>query len=531
MRIFRIQTAEFRRKMMRTCPDIRTMESLSYIICASEQMPFSRIVFQIVSEAHRCFKQKQIAPVSHKGLRCTNARAYSRLMAMAQTITPKVLKGFRDILPEAELRRRAIIQRIEESCRSFGFVPIDTPVLEYTEVLLGKGSGETDKQMYRFHDNGGRDVAMRFDLTVPFARFMAAHENELYLPFKRYHFDKVWRGENTQRGRYREFMQCDFDIVGVDSPAADFEIIQLMQENFSSLGIDKLTFRISHRGLFNHFLTALDIREHSVAVLRIVDKLPKVGTLATTESLATLVGLEKASDILSYIQVRESNAQTLQNMEQLSGGPSEESQRLASLLELAQSMGMEKSLVIDPSITRGLDYYTGIVYETFLDELPDIGSVCSGGRYNDLANLYTKNQLPGVGSSIGLDRLMAALEEIEQKRKDEGSATGLNIQPRDLRSVDVLVLMLDEAYLAQYSAIARAFRNAGFRAEVFPSPKKLAQQFSYAEKKRIPLGIIAGESELSAGTLNYKHLIHRSGREGIGLEEALRQAAEDLREG
>jgi histidyl-tRNA synthetase len=450
---------------------------------------------------------------------------------MAKIIEPRVLKGFRDILPDKEMLRRNIVRSIEDSCRQFGFVPIDTPVLEYTEVLLGKGGGETDKQVYRFEDNGGRDVSMRFDLTVPFARFMGAHVNELYLPFKRYHFAKVWRGENTQRGRYREFMQCDFDIVGVDSAASDLEILQLMYANFASLGISGVTFRLSHRGLFNRFLENIGAGSKGEEVLRAVDKLPKIGEENTREVLNAQVGTDESRRILEYIVSRETNEATLANMESLAGGPCEESRRLRDLLALAEELGMSERFAIDPSITRGLDYYTGIVYETFLNELPDIGSVCSGGRYNDLASLYTKTELPGVGSSIGLDRLMAALEELAERRTaDSTAADGAAAPGREIRGADVLILMLDERFLGRYAAIASEFRAAGFRAEVFPVAKKLGQQFTYAEKKGIPVGIIAGESEITAGTLNYKNLVSRTGSEGVTLEEAIKLAAEDLRE-
>lgn len=440
-------------------------------------------------------------------------------------IQPRVLKGFRDILPDQEILRRNILRSIEDSCRSFGFVPIDTPILEYSEVLLGKGSGETDKQIYRFQDHGKRDVSMRFDLTVPFARFMGAHVNEVYLPFKRYHFGKVFRGENTQKGRYREFMQCDFDIVGVDSAAADFEILQLMYANFGNMGIPGVKFHISHRGIFNDFLGHLGISEKSEEILRTVDKLNKLGAEKTRETLKELTGDENADQILSFIHSEESNATTLDKMERLAGGPSDYSKRLRTILELADTTGMGDFFHINPSITRGLDYYTGIVYETFLDELPGIGSVCSGGRYNDLASLYTKTEIQGVGSSIGLDRLMAAMEELEGKKQEDAQENA----PASLRFADVLIFMMDETFLGTYNQMARELRAAGLSVEIYPLNKKMGQQFSYAEKKRIPLGIIAGEAEISAARVNYKNLLTRESREGITLEQALEQARKDLK--
>lgn len=434
---------------------------------------------------------------------------------MGDLIQPRVLKGFRDVLPDQEAARRKILETIEEVCTTFGFVPIDTPALEYSEVLLGKGGGETDKQVYQFSDHGGRDVSLRFDLTVPFARYMAAHSRELYLPFKRYHFGKVYRGENTQKGRYREFMQCDFDCVGVDSPAADMEILLMMHRAFTQLGIRGVEIRLSHRGIFNRFLDHLGVRENSVEILRSVDKLKKIGREKTLDLLRSLVSAEQAESILSFITPRDSNAETLAAMEDLAGGPGEDSGRVSTILSWADSLGLGSSFILDPSITRGLDYYTGIVYETFLQEIPEIGSVCSGGRYNNLAGLYTKEQLPGVGSSIGLDRLVAALEELG-RLKDQSSAA------------DVIVFCMDDSLMAQYLGVAQAFRNAGFRAEVYPENRKLGPQFSYAEKKHIPLGIILGEEEHSRGTLQLRDLRQRQSFPGLSLEEALARATELL---
>ena len=431
------------------------------------------------------------------------------------SIDTRVLKGFRDMLPAQEMLRRQILRSIEDSCRQFGFVPIDTPVLEYSEALLGKGGGETDKQVYRFEDHGGRDVAMRFDLTLPFARFMGAHVHELYLPFRRYHFAKVFRGENTQRGRYREFMQCDFDIVGVDSAAADFEILQLMYESFAAMNISGVSFNMSHRGMFNHFLRYADIEE-SNAVLRIVDKLGKIGQDETHRLLCEIAGDRAATRILDYIRPEDSNSSTLAKMEEFSGGESDDSCRLRSILALSADLGLSDHIHLNPAITRGLDYYTGIVYETFLDELPEIGSLCSGGRYNTLASLYSKTELPGVGSSIGLDRLIAALAELSTKETAVSALTTL--------ASDVLIFMLDEKYLGHYSRIARSFRRAGFSTEIYPTPRKLAQQFSYAAKKNISLGIIAGENEIERGLLNYKDLHSKKSHEGISLEAALELA-------
>jgi histidyl-tRNA synthetase len=422
-------------------------------------------------------------------------------------IEPRILKGFRDFLPDAQIIRERILSTLEKVYRRYGFVPIDTPILEYTEVLLGKGGGETDKQIYRFEDNGGRDVSMRFDLTVPFARFMAGHYNELYLPFKRYHIGKVFRGENTQRGRFREFIQCDFDIVGTDTASADFEILQVMVRSFQALDLSRVTVRCAHRGVFNRFLRNLGISDRSAEVLRTVDKRHKIGTAETRALLTEFLSDDHADQIVSYIAPEADNQATLKKITALAGGPDEDSLRLETVLDLACETGIDSSIVLDPSITRGLDYYTGIVFETFLDDLPEIGSVCSGGRYNDLASLYTRQHLPGVGSSVGLDRLVAALDEL-------GSFS------ENVPSVEVLVFQIEQEHLSRYHQIAEMLRVKGFSVEVFPEAKKIQQQFSYAEKKGIPVGVICGGREIQDGVVNLKNLETRENREGVSLDQS-----------
>ncbi len=426
---------------------------------------------------------------------------------MSGLIDPKVLKGFRDFLPERESQRLAITKLLEDALRLCGFSPIDTPVLEYTEILLGKGGGETDKQMFRFTDNGGRDVALRFDLTVPLARYMASHLGELPLPFKRYHAAKVWRGENPQRGRYREFMQVDFDIVGVDSPSADLEILLVMRECMNGLGIKAYTIRYAHRGVFSGFLSRLGLQEKSVDILRIIDKERKVGREKTTEALSEAAGKEAVGKILDFITVEASPKETLKKIADAAGN-GEGVSRLHEISLALADLGREASFVLDPSITRGLDYYTGIVFETFLTDLPEVGSICSGGRYNELASLYTKLSLPGVGASVGIDRLMSALEE----------TGGLPSAPP---GPAVLVLFLEEKLLPRYHAFASAMREAGISAEVFPEKKKLQAQFTYAEKRGIKFALIQGEDESAKGTVGLKDLRSRESWQDLKPAEAV----------
>jgi histidyl-tRNA synthetase len=433
-----------------------------------------------------------------------------------ELIEPRIPKGFRDFLPDKESHRLALIRKLQAVFERFGFLPIDTPVLEFAEVLLGKGGGETDKEVYRFTDHGGRDVAMRFDLTVPFARFMAAHLSEVGLPFRRWHAAKVWRGENTQRGRYREFMQVDFDVVGTDSASADLEILLLMRESLATLGVQRLSIRYAHRGVFNACLARMGLEKQSVDVLRAIDKQRKLGAEKTGELLTEIAGPAFARDILDFIRVEQTPAQTLEKMAGVVGGDADGITRLRQISMALEGLGVAGSFVLDPSITRGLDYYTGIVFESFLGDLPDIGSVCSGGRYNELASLYTKQHLPGVGASIGVDRLMAAMEELGLA--DTGAARA-----------SVLVLFLEDSLLARYHEIARGLRDAGITAEVFPEKKKLAVQFAYAEKKGIPLAVVCGEQEAAAGTATLKDLRSRESYEGLTPAAVTEKARELLR--
>ena len=421
-------------------------------------------------------------------------------------IEPVVLKGFRDSLPKDEIPKKKIIRKLEDVFTSFGFSPIDTPVLEYTDVLLGKGGGETDKQIFRFKDNGGRDVAMRFDLTVPFARFMAAHHSEVGVPFKRYHISKVWRGENPQKGRYREFIQCDFDIVGADNTLSDVEILSMMHASFAALGIERYTFHISHRGLFSLFLASIGIEDKSIEVLRTVDKLRKIGEDEVRKLLTEITGDEgKANAVISYITAGDGKdfMATLETLEELSGGKSEPSSRMREIYNVLTQLGIEKSFTLDPSITRGLDYYTGIVYETFLDDLPSIGSVCSGGRYNDLASLYMKEKTPGVGSSIGLDRLLAALEELQSPLLKDTAEADIMIVPQSGKEGEAL-------------KTASMLRQKGLNVSMYLIPDaKMKKIYAAAENAKVPYLLTFGESSFTVKNLNT--------RESMEGEEAINQ--------
>jgi len=431
-------------------------------------------------------------------------------------IEPKVLKGFRDFLPQAEIGRKEMLERLERSFRAWGFVPVDTPALEYAEILLGKGGGETEKQVYRFTDNGGRDVALRFDLTVPFARFLAAHRDGLPLPFRRYHIAKVWRGENTQRGRYREFTQCDFDIVGSESAAADFEILLLMREAVSDAAGGAVTIRLNHRGLFNRFLAARGAGGEPAAILRVVDKLARIGREETLAQLASMLGADKAAETLRFIEPAGSFEETLAAMEAASGGPSPESARLRLLRRYMKDTGTDAAFTLDPSITRGLDYYTGVVFETFLDALPGLGSVCSGGRYDNLVGLYSKTPLSGVGASLGVDRLLAGLESL-----------GQIAERRSYAALGIASLREEDA--GAYQALAAEFRKRGVPCEVMLGAagegKALVRQFVLAEEKGLRWLIIPGDNPRE-GPFTLRDLARRANIEGLTVEEIAQAAGE-----
>lgn len=430
---------------------------------------------------------------------------------METFIQPKILKGFRDFLPQDEILRSDLIEKLTKTFRSYGFVPIDTPVLEYTEILLRKSNGETEKQMFRFEDNGGRDVAMRFDLTVPFARFTAQHKEELYFPFKRYHISKVWRGEKPQAGRYREFVQCDFDTVGSDSAVSDFETLSLMKAALSAIGVDEIKIHVNHRGIFNRFLKKLGLSEKSEDILRAVDKIAKIGEEKVSAELEEITGsADSSAKIIEYIKPLSSFEETLSHIEELAGGEDEDSKRMKTIFSMMKAAGIEETYMLDPAITRGLDYYTGIVYETFLEKLPSIGSVCSGGRYDNLAGLYMKEKLPGVGSSIGLDRLIAGLSELGLTNA-KGSY------------LDVEIFNTDENLNVQYQEVAAKLRKEEISVEVFPDTVKINKQYSVTDKKQIPWGIMLSSNSETSNTITLKNLKTREIFEAISIEDAAKK--------
>ncbi len=421
---------------------------------------------------------------------------------MPDFIEPRTLKGFRDYPPELMIPREALLEKARRVYRSYGFAPIDTPALEYTEILLGKGGEESDRLIYRFRDHGDRDVALRFDLTVPFARFAAQYIGKLGTPFKRYAMGPVWRGENTSQGRYREFWQCDFDTIGTTSNASDTETALVIHDLMVALGFERFEVRLNNRLLLNGLLEEVGAAGKSAACLRCLDKLGKIDADAVAAEMVREAGVteEQARRILALAGMQGTNREILERVRQDFGGNAkvaEGAARLSELLDVARVVGIpEGRLRLDLSIARGLDYYTGTIYETFLLDRPKFGSVCSGGRYDNLAALFTKQSLPGVGASLGLDRLLAAMED-------------MNLLPKVATPAPVIVVQFAAERLGDYQRIARILRAAEIGTEVYPEAKKVGQQLKYAESRGFRVALIAGPDEFASGAWKVKDLTKR----------------------
>lgn len=427
---------------------------------------------------------------------------------MARLVEPRTLKGFRDYPPELMIPREQLMETARRVFRSYGFNPIDTPALEYTEVLLAKveDGAEIGKQLFRFTDAGGRDVALRFDLTVPLARFVSQHAATLGLPFKRYHIASVWRGENPQAGRFREFAQCDFDTIGSSSVAADGEIALVICDLLEALGVERFEVRANHRLVLNELLATLGLGADAVTpVLRALDKLPKIGVDGVRAELCAPPAAggagatsTQADAVIAMASTTGTNASVLAVLDaRFPGSPGVAA--LRELDEIVRTAGLAEGRVrIDLSICRGLDYYTGTVFETFLTDLPGIGSVCSGGRYDDLTGRYTKQALPGVGASLGLDRLLAALEQL--------GALDASVKT----AAPVLITRFDATRTGDYQRAARMLRALGIGCEVYPDAKKLGPQLHYAERKGFAVALIAGPDEFATGTWKVKALAART---------------------
>ena len=415
---------------------------------------------------------------------------------------PRTLSGFMELLPARQVQMERIMEILRRSYSLYGFTPLDTPLIEASEVLLAKGGGETEKQIYRF-TKGDTDLSLRFDLTVPLAKYVALHYGELTFPFRRFQIGKVYRGERAQRGRFREFYQADIDIIGDGKLdiTNEAEIPSIIYKTFSTLGLKRFQIRVNNRKILNGFYSMLGLTEKSGDIMRTVDKLDKIGA-EKVKALLMGEGIEldetAADEILKFIAITGSNAEVLTALEGYKGrdeifdlGLSE----LNTVVKYLAAFGVpEENFAVDLTIARGLDYYTGTVYETTMLDHPEIGSICSGGRYDNLAEYYTDKQLPGVGISIGLTRLFFVLED-----------QGLLNDEMITAPADVLVLPMTED-LSAAIATATALRDAGVRTQIHAEQKKFKQKLSYADKLGIPFAAFLGEDEISAGKVTVKDL-------------------------
>lgn len=382
----------------------------------------------------------------------------------------RIPKGFRDSMPDDEFHRQNMIETIRKACFLMGYMPIDTPMVEYSEILLGKGGGETDKQVYSFTDPGGRDLSLRYDLTVPLARFVAQHMHALPIPFRRFHVGKVFRGEKPQKGRYREFYQCDWDLIAEASIPGDWEILQSVWFIFQRLQVPDIRIHVSHRSVLPSVLQTLGVTENVAEIMRTIDKRAKIGTDNCAEQLTQYLAEDAVDTMLRLIG---STASSNELLHQLEGILSQEHyDHISSIFSMVEDQAISEHIVFDPGITRGLDYYTGVVFETFLNDFPQLGSVCSGGRYDKLAALYSKHSISGIGASIGLDRLLAGTAELSSQSLGRPSKR---------------VLICNETHedLMGYQSFLQQLRAHDIASELFPYDTQIKKQFTYAEKAGI----------------------------------------------
>ena len=417
-------------------------------------------------------------------------------------VNPRTLSGFMELLPAEQMKMERMMQVLRESYAVYGFTPLDTAVIESAEVLLAKGGGETEKQIYRFQ-KGDSDLALRFDLTVPLAKYVAANYASLSFPFRRYQIGKVYRGERAQRGRFREFYQADIDVIGDGKLdiSNEAEIPAIIYHTFSRLGLKKFKIRVNNRKLLNGFYAMNGMSEKAGEIMRTVDKLDKIGPLKVKQLLIDEVKMlpDKSENVLDFMAIQGSNDYVLSRLEEYRQmNEPTFNQGLDELIEVTkylEAFGVpEENFAIDLTIARGLDYYTGTVYETVMTEHPEIGSVCSGGRYDNLAEYYTDRQLPGVGISIGLTRLFYVLNE-----------QGLLSDDIVTAPCDALVIPMTDDLGAAVSA-ATVLRNAGVRTQIYGEKKKFKAKMSYADKIGAPYVLLLGEDEIAEGLVSLKDM-------------------------
>ena len=414
-------------------------------------------------------------------------------------VEPRTLPGFMELLPNEQIKFNSMMDKIRKSYEEFGFLPVDTPIIEMADVLLAKAGGETEKQIYRFN-KGENDLALRFDLTVPLAKYVCEYNNDITFPFKRYQIGKVYRGERPQKGRYREFYQCDIDIIGDGelSIINDAEMPSVIYTTIKKLGFNNFTIRINNRKILNGLYKELELKENSVEIMRIIDKLEKIGTDNVIKCLQDLnIAQDKIDKIISFIEIDGSTDEKLEKLKALNFKNELFLQGLDELSQVVKYVRLfgvpDTNFKVDLTIARGLDYYTGTVYETFLNDYREVGSVCSGGRYDNLAEFYTDKKMPGVGVSIGLTRLFYKLNELDIIKEKEKSIS------------KVLVLSMTEN-TDRALEVGTKLREAGINTDVYLENKKTKAKFKYADKLQIPYVAIIGEEEEKNGTVSLKNM-------------------------
>ena len=439
-------------------------------------------------------------------------------------VAPRTLSGFMELLPADQIKMEKMMETLRRSYSVYGFAPLDTPIIESAEVLLAKGGGETEKQIYRFN-KGDSDLALRFDLTVPLAKFVAANYGSLTFPFRRYQIGKVYRGERAQRGRFREFYQADIDIIGDGKLDIinEAEIPAIIYRTFTALGLRGFKIKVNNRKLLNGFYSLAGMSEKAGDIMRTVDKLDKIGANKVRQLLMDELHMfsHKADDVMDFMAISGTNAEVIAGLERYRGMDAlfdEGLEELKTVTRYLADFGVpEENFAIDLSIARGLDYYTGTVYETEMTAHPEIGSVCSGGRYDDLAGYYTDKKLPGVGISIGLTRLFYVLNEQGMLSDETVSAPA-----------DALVIPMAEE-LGYAIAAATALRDVGIRTQLYCEQKKFKAKMSYADKLGIPYVILIGEDEIAENIVAVKNM-QSGNQEKLSFSDAAALIKKDMDE-
>lgn len=412
---------------------------------------------------------------------------------MNSYIEPRLLQGTRDFLPKEMAKRDYVMNRIKDVFVNFGYDTVETPVIEYAETILGKYGDEATELVYRFKDNGGRDIALRYDQTVPFARLVAGNYKNLPMPFKRYQISRVWRADRPAKGRFREFYQCDIDIIGTTSLLAEAEVAAVMAKVFKALGFPNFVIKFNSRRLINSILTSLDVpNQKQPSAIRILDKLEKLGPMAVVKELSEVIPAETSQKLIDAVSLEGTTEEKIKKLAQY------EIAEIAEFAALAKTISIpEKSLVFDPSLARGLDYYTGIIFEVIIPKAA-IGALCAGGRYDDLLSRFSPEKFSGVGAAFGFDRIITAMEDMKL-------LTEVSLNSK------VLVTYLGDSTLPQSLSVLSEIRDVGIPAEMYFGPADLTMQMKYANQKAIPFVVICGGEEMARGEVTIKMM--KTGRQ------------------